>query len=224
MAVEILDGDTLTRRERKKRETRRRIYSAAFELFLEKGFDHTTVEEIAERADVAKGTVFNYFPQKSSFLPAIFEHWVNRITEEMGSVEQWTGDTRSKLEQLFFFLANLSAESPELFRRAIFEHLRSIPDGDSPIASRPPVHEIVTMISSVLSEGQSAGDVRADLNLKHGASLVESAVFKTLVIWLIEGGSFDEVRDEMSGKLDILFAGVAPHAEESKKRTARRRN
>lgn len=79
------------------------------------------------------------------------------------------------------------------------------------------------MIRTALSEGQSVGDVRADLDLKHAASLVESAVFKTLVIWLMEGGSFDEVRDEMSGKLDILFEGVAPHAEESKKRTSRRR-
>ena len=38
------DNNDLTRRERKKRETRRRIYAAAFELFVEQGFDQTTVE------------------------------------------------------------------------------------------------------------------------------------------------------------------------------------
>ena len=182
----------LPRRERKKQETRRRIYSAAFELFLEKGFDDTTVEEIAERADVAKGTVFNYFPQKSSFLPAIFEHWVNRITKELGPIEEWAGTTRGKLEQLAFFMARLGAESPELFRRAIFEHLRSIPDADGRMRARPPVEEFVAMIRTVLSDGQASGDVRVDLNLEHGASLVEAAVFKTLVIWLMEGGPLEE--------------------------------
>ncbi len=223
LAAESSESTNLPRRERKKQETRKRIYSAAFELFLEKGFDETTVEEIAEHADVAKGTVFNYFPQKSSFLPAVFEHWVNRITEELGPVESWTGTTRGKLEQLFDLLAKLSAESPELFRRAIFEHLRSIPDGEGCMRARPPVQELAAMIRTVLSDGAADGDVRVDLNLDHGASLVEAAVFKTLVIWLMEGGPFEEVRAEMSGKLDIIFEGAAPRPIQTKSRTSRRR-
>jgi AcrR family transcriptional regulator len=221
--TESTETTILPRRERKKQETRRRIYSAAFELFLEKGFDETTVEEIAERADVAKGTVFNYFPQKSSFLAAIFEHWVNRITEHMGPVEEWKGTTRGKLEQLFSFLANLSAESPELFRKAFFEHLRSIPEGDGCMPPHHPAHEFITMIRGVLGQGQGAGEVRADLNLEHGASLVESAVFKTLVFWLMVGGSLDDVRSEMSAKLDIVFDGMAPRSKSAKKPTSRRR-
>jgi TetR/AcrR family transcriptional regulator, cholesterol catabolism regulator len=221
--TDTLDGAALTRRERKKRDTRRRIYSVAFELFLEKGFDETTVEEIAERADVAKGTVFNYFPQKSSFLAAIFEHWVNRITEEMGPVKEWKGTTRGKLEQLFFFLAHLSAESPGLYRRAFLEHLRSIPDDDGCTRARHPAQEFATMIRAVLDQGQAAAEVRVDLDMEHGASLVESAVFKTLVVWLMEGGSLDDVRAEMSGKLDIVFGGIAPRTKNKKSRTSSRK-
>jgi AcrR family transcriptional regulator len=200
----------LTRRERKKQETRRRIYSAAFALFLEKGFDETTVEEIAERADVGKGTVFNYFPHKTSFLAAIFEDWVNRITEEMGPVDEWRGSTRSKLENLFFFLANLSAQSPALFRRAFFEHLRSIPEDEGRLKATATMQEFLAMIRAVLCQGQNAGDVRVDLQPEHAAALVESAVFKTLVIWLMEGGSEEDLRSEMSAKLDIIFEGVSP--------------
>lgn len=37
-------------------------------LFVEKGFDSTTMEDIAELADVARATVFNHFPRKSAFL------------------------------------------------------------------------------------------------------------------------------------------------------------
>jgi AcrR family transcriptional regulator len=56
------------RRERKKRELRTRIYEAARQLFLERGFEATTVVEIAEAADVAQGTFFNHFASKNDLL------------------------------------------------------------------------------------------------------------------------------------------------------------
>lgn len=51
-------------RERKKRETRKKISDVATGLFMTRGFDAVTVAEIAEAADVSKMTVFNYFPRK----------------------------------------------------------------------------------------------------------------------------------------------------------------
>src|ERR1700677_902534 len=51
-------------RERKKLATRQAISDLATGLFIERGFDNVTVAEIAEVANVAKMTVFNYFPRK----------------------------------------------------------------------------------------------------------------------------------------------------------------
>ena len=59
---------TLSRRERKKLQTRQRLLEAALSLFHEKGYSATTVEEIASKADVAKGTFFNHFPSKEALL------------------------------------------------------------------------------------------------------------------------------------------------------------
>ena len=56
------------RRERHRAETRERLYRAALELFAERGFLETTVEDITESADVGKGTFFNYFPTKEHIL------------------------------------------------------------------------------------------------------------------------------------------------------------
>ena len=55
-------------RERKKEQTRAMIARAAIQLFLERGFDHVSIAEIAEAAGVAKMTVTNYFPTKEDLV------------------------------------------------------------------------------------------------------------------------------------------------------------
>jgi AcrR family transcriptional regulator len=52
------------RRSRKRLATRQGISNVATRLFIERGFDHVTVDEIAEAADVGRMTVFNHFPRK----------------------------------------------------------------------------------------------------------------------------------------------------------------
>ncbi|MFJ9564428.1 TetR/AcrR family transcriptional regulator [Streptomyces fuscichromogenes] len=55
-------------RERKKIKTREAIRSATYELVGEQGWDATTIEQIAERAEVSPSTVFRYFPTKEDIV------------------------------------------------------------------------------------------------------------------------------------------------------------
>jgi AcrR family transcriptional regulator len=53
-------------RERKKRRTRASIQKEAMRLFLEKGYEETTIEDIADAVEISPSTFFNYFPSKEA--------------------------------------------------------------------------------------------------------------------------------------------------------------
>ncbi|MEV5594347.1 TetR family transcriptional regulator [Streptomyces sp. NPDC052496] len=81
------DGGGLSLRELKKIRTRERISGEATRLFVERGFDHVTVAEVARAAEVSTMTVFNYFPRKEDlFLDRVPEavELVTRAVRERG--------------------------------------------------------------------------------------------------------------------------------------------
>ena len=77
-------------RDRKREKTRLAIEDVALELFSKQGYEATTVEEIADRADISPGTFFRYFPTKGDvlftergdLLPALQQAIVDRPADE----------------------------------------------------------------------------------------------------------------------------------------------
>jgi AcrR family transcriptional regulator len=76
---------SLSLRERKKAATRRRLMIVALRLFERQGFEDTTVEQIAARADVAPRTFFRYFPAKVDVLFADHEQLVGLIRDTLAT-------------------------------------------------------------------------------------------------------------------------------------------
>lgn len=71
--------------------TRQKLYEAAVTLIAEQGFSATTVDEIAERAGVAKGTVYYNFASKSVLFEELLRHGVGLLTTSLQEAAERTG-------------------------------------------------------------------------------------------------------------------------------------
>ncbi|WP_303721626.1 TetR/AcrR family transcriptional regulator [Malonomonas rubra] len=89
-------------REQKKAETRKAIITAAIQLFSEKGFDKTSIEDIARVAGIGKATVYTYFSAKSD----IFMYYCDdELEEAFSNLKKTRHENVSLLDQLIeFFL------------------------------------------------------------------------------------------------------------------------
>lgn len=99
-----------TRRERKKLETRRALERAALRLFAERGYEQTTVEDIAEAADVAVRTFFRYFSSKQDVLFGdVVTDRVARLRTELAARPR----TEAPLSSISIVMAMLDVAGPD---------------------------------------------------------------------------------------------------------------
>src|ERR1700721_3046046 len=88
------------RRERRRLETRERLYRSALELFAERGYLETTVEDITEAADVGKGTFFNYFPTKEHVLASFGDERITAIQNALAHARKTKGHVLPVIKNL----------------------------------------------------------------------------------------------------------------------------
>jgi TetR/AcrR family transcriptional regulator len=97
--VNTLEPIAHHKRERRKQDRPGELLEAALDLFVEKGFAATRVEEVALRAGVSKGTLFLYFPSKEDLFKAVVrENVVVPVTQGAVEVAQFQGTAGELLE------------------------------------------------------------------------------------------------------------------------------
>src|SRR3989337_1705810 len=151
----VTPGVELSRRERKKDETRTRIFRAAIALLREKGFEATTIDEITARADVAKGTFFNHYPRKEAVLGSLSEEQLAEADEFAETIIAANKPARLKLIQLLQRIASVYEEEPELSQFVMRESMkRAYTPTD---AAHIHWHKLLT---GLFRQGQLAGEFR----------------------------------------------------------------
>jgi AcrR family transcriptional regulator len=198
----------LSRRERKKEETRRRIFDAAVALFRDKGFEATTVDEITERADVARGTFFNYFPRKEAVLAYLSEERVALAEENAAALLDDPTPAREKLLDIFAFAASAYVEDRELSRWVFTEWMQRAFAPTQEAGER--WHRLIV---AVIEQGQAAGELRADVQPTVIEALLSSVYISTLYYWLCcpvgtEKSLDFPLLDELKLRLTLVIEGV----------------
>jgi TetR/AcrR family transcriptional regulator, cholesterol catabolism regulator len=193
-----------SRRERKKGETRDRIFEAAIRLFRERGFEKTTVDAIVEVADVAKGTFFNYFPRKEAVLAYLSERRLEEVEADLAGALAHAKPARDRLIAIFTSAASAYEGDREL-SGYVFKELMS--------RAFQPTEDVSLrwqrLCLEVIEEGRASGELRRDVDPARAESLLASVYIATVYLWLECPELGYDLRTEVRERLELVLDGLA---------------
>src|SRR6266481_294684 len=91
-------------KEKQRQEREVLILQVAEEVLMEKGYYETSIEEIAARVGIAKGTVYLHFPSKEDLVFAIFEHDMQEFLQFVERTMSSSKSAREKMEAILLFM------------------------------------------------------------------------------------------------------------------------
>ena len=112
-----------TRRKKNKDETRRVIFDTAYELFEEKGYAKMTMRDLASKAGVGLGTIFQHFKDKSTLLVSVFEHEFQPIVDQAFASVPHKGFEKTIVifgPTVLLILCQPTAHIPDTYKRALY--------------------------------------------------------------------------------------------------------
>jgi len=198
------------RRERRSQELRDRIYQAAQALFLEHGFAATTVNQIAEAADVAQATFFNHFQSKAAILGAMTEEVFARLESLMAEVLSQPGTPQERIRSFARRVADETLAVRGLAKDVLLElHQIGMQSGDV----APHLAGMREPFARMLREGQREQTVRDDLDAEFLAEFVIGALNTTVANWLIQTDYPLAVRLDQA--VSLLVESIEPRPDDS---------
>jgi AcrR family transcriptional regulator len=191
----------MSRRERKKLETRRRILDSALRLMADKPYDQVRIEDICTEADVANATFFLHFPNKSALALAYNEDVAAKIEEKL------TSDGLNAAERLKELLKIYLAEwgtHRHLMRQIVLE-LISQPASGATFNEVSP--GLLTVVGTVVGDGQKSGEFSLKIE-PETAALALVAAWNAIAITWAKTGDTKRAADAHWQTLDLFLNGL----------------
>lgn len=194
------------RREKKRELTRRQMLEAAQNLFLSKGFEDTSVDEIAEAADVAKGTFYYHFKSKSDVLLAMSLEYLKDLSEY---VDEQLGSGRSPLAVLREILHQMAKETQanrklaKIYYSSVFAQFSRQLEEEH--IDNPDV--LPNIVIRIVQAAQNCGELRADKDAVDLGLIIAGLHHHAQVSWM----AMDEERElaqKVDDWLDISLHGM----------------
>jgi len=195
------------RKEREKERRRQQIIVAAKRVFSEKGFNKSTMEDIASEAELSPGTLYLYFKNKEELYASLSLRILQFLHIRVEHVNNETGLTpEQKLDQLIEAMYDVYAFDPliiiNMFHLQSSETLKNLSEG---LLSQ--IEELsrksIGAISKVFEEGIRKGVFIE----KHPVALSDIfwALFSGVVLWEASKKIMDDRKDYLKPTLDIAF-------------------
>lgn len=187
--------------------TRQKLYEAAVTLIAEQGFSATTVDEIAERAGVAKGTVYYNFASKSVLFEELLRHGVGLLTaslrEASGEVARAGGSKVDALDAMIRAGLGFIARYPAFTQLYVAELWRTNRTWQSTLMVVR--GQVVAAIEDVLREGVAAGEFSEGIDVP----LTAAALVGMVLVAALDWQAFQPERslDDVHASLSRLLQG-----------------
>ena len=161
-----------SRVERKKELTRRKITGAAMKLFKLYGFDAVTMEQIAGDADIARGTLYNYFPVKEAILSEFMSQaFREKNPERLQRLRSLPGTRERMTLVLSELIAGIQTEK-EIFERYLVYQVQNMVSLRRDVRIRSGFDQLPVEIVRL---GQESGELRRDMPFDLLVALFEFA-------------------------------------------------
>ena len=183
----------LSRRERKKKETREKIFANAMQLFRLQGFNATSVEQITQHADVGKGTFYNYFSTKES----IILEFSRRTWQELVSKgrQKPSLSTRQRLEILLKDWAEFMIKDREI----AWVTIRNREGSDYDMS-------LHYALLAILTVGQQNSEISLEFDPAFLAESLEGMMIQHFIRWFVSG--VGDLQEEVNDALTVLLDGL----------------
>ena len=188
--------------------TRARILRAAEELFTRRGFDATGVQDVADRAGVAVGTVYHHFPDKRAMLLQLVDEWGDRVAQrrrELGLERLLGEDPRGAIEGVLRRGFERQQKEPSLYVVVL-----ALADRDPEVRRR--YHRIeqaqIERLREFVEYGQREGAMRPDVDPAAAAFLIHHAIDMTATQLLVREGHGPEPDRILAGLAEMICAYV----------------
>jgi AcrR family transcriptional regulator len=194
-----------SRRERGKVEKRRRILDAGTKLFSKNGYEQTTVQQIADEADIAVGTLFLYVRDKSDLLLQIFTERLQGALDAFGPRLQ-SGAFRKSVLAYFAGLLALYEEDADLSRYFWREFLVGRQESRDRVNVATEI--MLTSLQNRLRVAKDKGEIGEQVDPSLGALHLYAIFQATISFHLAHCGPFASSTETLTALLDSFWKGL----------------
>ncbi len=202
-------------RERKKEQVRSRVIESAVELFATKGLDQTTMEDIAEGAEVSVGTVYNYFGSKRALLLAGVADDTQRMVAAGAKVLARPGKDpiRAVKRLASIYLDDLAGWDRRLLREVLSAAYR-LGGEELTLELAQMDQQLITQMMELLGHFHNEGHLPDDVAIYDATLLIFSVFALQLFMFIsIEGYTPQQLHDQVARQIELAFRGLTNQAE-----------